>query len=344
LTKYLTFVKLKPLRNKLTAMPSIQSLQSLEQLKLLADPRRYAILQQLMAGPASLTMLGKVLGEHPAWVRHHLKKLEAVGLIELVETRIQSGVVEKFYRACAGGYLVQELILPQKRDHPVIVFSGSHDLAIELLTELLSDHLDVLTLPIGSLDGLIALRQNLCNLSGAHLLDPCGEYNLPFIRHFFPDRTMHVVTLAYREQGLMITPGNPKDVHSLADLQREDIIFVNRNPGSGTRLWLDHRLQAEGISVESIPGYGTNVSTHTACASLVQNHKADVALGLRAAASKFELDFIPLFQERYDLVFMKEQSSSLGPLLDMIQTRTFRRSVDALTGYDTTHTGEQLPL
>ena len=325
-------------------MKSIQPLQSFEQLKLLADPRRRAIIEQLMSGPASLTMLGKAIGEHPAWIRHHLKQLEAAGLVELVETRVQSGVVEKFYRACAGGYLVQELILPHNKNRPVIVFSGSHDLAIELLTELLSDHLEVLSLPIGSLDGLLALRQNLCNFSGAHLLDPGGEYNLPFIRHFFPDRTMQVVTLAHREQGLMTAPGNPKAIHSLADLPREDVTFINRNPGSGTRLWLDHRLQAEGIPTENILGYETTVSTHTACASLVHSHKVDVALGLRAAAHRFGLDFIPLFQERYDLVFMQKQCTSLAPLLDTIQTHTFRRSVDALTGYDTTHTGEQIPL
>ena len=325
-------------------MFSIQHLQSFEQLKLLADPRRRAILQRLMSGPASLTMLGKAIGEHPAWVRHHLKQLEAAGLVELVETRIQSGVVEKFYRACAGGFLLQELILPQKRDRPVIVFSGSHDLAVELLASLISDHLDVLTLTVGSLDGLMILRQNLCNLSGAHLLDPCGEYNLPFIRHFFPDRAMQVVTLANREQGLMMTPGNPMGLHSLADLARENVTFINRNPGSGTRLWLDHRLQAESISTESILGYQDTVSTHTACARMVQSRQADVALGLRAAAHQFGLDFIPLFHERYDLVYMQEQSSSLVQLLDTIQTLTFRRGVDALTGYDTTHTGEQIPI
>jgi putative molybdopterin biosynthesis protein len=326
------------------AMKSIKPLRSFEQLKLLADPRRLAILQQLMSGPASLTMLGKAIGEHPAWIRHHLKQLEAAGLVELVETRIQSGVVEKFYSARSGGYLVQELILPSNKNHPMIIFSGSHDLAVELLSDLLSVHLDILALPIGSLDGLIALRQNLCNLSGAHLLDPCGEYNLPFVRHFFPDRTMQVVTLAHREQGLMTAPGNPKAIHSLADLRREDITFINRNPGSGTRLWLDHHLREEGVSAESILGYETTVSTHTACASLVQNHKADVALGLRAAAHQFGLDFIPLFQERYDLVFMQDQCTALAPLLDTIQTHTFRRSVYALTGYDTTHTGEQIPI
>src|SRR4030042_1704896 len=325
-------------------MKSIQPPQSFQQLKLLADPRRRAIIEPLMSGPASLTMLGKAIGEHPAWIRHHLKQLEAAGLIELVEIRIQSGVVEKFYRACAGGYLVQELILPHNQNRPVIVFSGSHDLAIELLTDLLSDHLEVLSLPIGSLDGLLALRQNLCNFSGAHLLDPCGEYNLPFIRHFFPDRTMQVITLAHREQGLMTAPGNPKSIHALTDLPREDVSFVNRHPGSGTRLWLDQRLQEQGTPSKSISGYENSVSTHTACARLVQTGKADVALGIRAAAHQFGLDFIPLFHERYDLIFMQEQSSTLTPLLDTIQTHTFRRSVNALTGYDTTHPGEQIPL
>ena len=325
-------------------MTSIQTLRSFEQLKLLADPRRRAILQQLMSGPASLTMLGKTIGEHPAWVRHHLKQLEAAGLVELVETRIQSGVVEKFYRACAGGFLVQELILPQNRQRPVIVFSGSHDLAVELLTNLVSSHLDVLTLPIGSLDGLMALRQNLCNISGAHLLDASGEYNLPFIRHFFPDRTMQVITLAHREQGLLVAPGNPKRIRSLADLTRENVIFINRNPGSGTRLWLDHQLQAEGIPTASIQGYADIVSTHTATATRVQSGKVDVALGLRAAAHQFGLDFIPLFHERYDIVFMLEHSTLLDPLLDIIQSRKFRRNVDALTGYDTTHSGKLIPL
>ena len=190
----------------------------------------------------------------------------------------------------------------------------------------------------------MALRQNLCSLSGTHLLDPSGEYNLPYIRHIFPDRTMQVVTLAHREQGLITAPGNPKMINSLADLTRKNITFVNRNPGSGTRLWLDHRLHEEGIPTESILGYKYAVSTHTECAKMVQTGKADIALGLQAAAHQFGLGFIPLFHERYDLVFMQEQSIMLVPLMDTIQTRSFRRSVNALTGYDTAHTGEQIPL
>jgi putative molybdopterin biosynthesis protein len=325
-------------------MGSIQYLHSFEQLKLLADPKRLLILQHLMSGPASLTMLGKLIGEHPAWVRHHVKQLESAGLVELVETRIQAGVVEKFYRARSGGYLVQELIIPQDEHRPVIVFSGSHDLAVELLTRLLSPHLDVLTLPIGSLDGLVALRQNLCHLSGAHLLDPGGEYNLPFVRHFFPDRPMQVITLAHREQGLMTAPGNPKAIHSLSDLARQDVTFINRNTGSGTRLWLDRQLQEAGIAVNQIKGYAQAVSTHTACAEAVHSLHADVALGLQASARQFGLDFLPLFHERYDLIYTQELSHRLEPLMDTIQTLGFRRGVNALTGYDTTHTGELIPL
>jgi putative molybdopterin biosynthesis protein len=322
----------------------IQRMRSFDHLKLLADPRRLAILRLLMAGPKSLTMLGKSLGEHPAWVRHHLKQMESADLVELVETRIQSGVVEKFYRACASGYLVQELILPDNPSRPMIVFSGSHDLAVELLARQLSDHIDVLILPVGSMDGLVSMRQNLCNLAGTHLLDSTGEYNLPFVRHLFPDRVMQVVTLAYREQGLLLVSGNPKSIHSLTDLAHTNVTFINRNLGSGTRLWLDRRYKSQGIPTESIHGYENSVSTHTECARLVQAGKADVAVGLRAAASQFGLDFLPLFHERYDIVFPQEQSSLLSPLLDTIQTGAFRQSVEALTGYETTHTGEQIPL
>jgi molybdate-binding protein/DNA-binding HxlR family transcriptional regulator len=332
------------LRKYLTDMGSLQPLHSFEQLKLLSDPKRRAILQELMLGPASLTMLGKRIGEHPAWIRHHLKQLEAAGLVELVETKIQSGVVEKLYSAQAGGYLVQELILPAEHGRPVIVFSGSHDLAFEHLVRLIARHLEILTLTVGSLDGLLALRQNLCNISGTHLLDPGGEYNLPFIQHIFPDRQMQVVTLVHREQGLMTMTGNPKGIHSLADLARKDVTFANRNPGSGTRLWLDRQIKTLGIPTTDIRGYENTFNTHTACASLVKAGKTDVALGLRAAAHQYGLHFIPLFLERFDLVYIQEHGNSLAPILETIQTHTYRREVDTLTGYDTTHTGEQIPL
>jgi putative molybdopterin biosynthesis protein len=187
-------VKLHAVKENFNGMFPIRPIQTFEQIKLLADPRRLDILRRLMSAPASLTQLGAALGEHPAWVRHHLKQLEAAGLVELVETRLQAGVTEKFYRARAGGLLLQQTILPEDPARPTVVFSGSHDLAVELLAETLAPHFTILTMPVGSLDGLVSLRQNLCHLSGCHLLDADGEYNLPFVRRFFPDRAIQIIT------------------------------------------------------------------------------------------------------------------------------------------------------
>ncbi len=236
------------------------------------------------------------------------------------------------------------MILPEDPHHPSIVFSGSHDLAVELLAHQLEKYLHINILPVGSLDGLVALRQGLCHLSGCHLLDPGGEYNLPYVRHLFPDRPIQVFTLAQREQGLLTRPGNPKHIRGLADLGRPEVVFINRNAGSGTRIWLDQQLQLLGIPPSIIQGYGKTCSTHTECARLVQTGQVDVALGLHAAASQFGLDFIPLFQERYDIVIPEAQTQSLLPFLETLHTHKFRRAVESLPGYDLTHTGEQIPL
>jgi molybdate-binding protein len=325
--------------------PSIvERLSAFEQIKLLADERRLVILRHLMAGPATLTQLGHLLGEHPAWVRHHVVRLVEAGLVEIAEIRSLAGVTEKFYRARANAFLLQEMILPENPSHPSIIFSGSHDLAIEMLARQLEGHLTLTVLPVGSLGGLVALRENLCHLSGCHLLDTSGEYNLPYVRHFFPDRATLVFTLAQREQGLMTAPGNPKGIRSLGDLAREDVTFINRNTGSGTRIWLDQHLQPLGIPPAGIHGYEQSLSTHTECARLVQKGEADVALGLHAAASQHELSFIPLFQERYDIVLPQAQVELLHPFLDTLQSGKFRQAAKSLPGYDLTHTGEQIPL
>lgn len=325
-------------------MLPIQSIHSFEQIKLLADPRRQKILRLLMTAPASLTMLGEQLGQHPARIRHHLKALESAGLVELVETRTTAGVVEKIYRACASGWLLQELILPDDQRRPTVVFSGSHDLAVDLLAGRLAEACTLLTLPVGSLDGLVNLRQNLCHISGAHLLDTAGEYNRPFVHHLFPDRPMQLMTLAHREQGLMTAPGNPKGIRGLEDLARPGVRFVNRNPGSGTRLWLDRALLERNIPVQAIDGYDTSVRTHTESARRVRENLADAAIGLRAAASQYSLDFIPLFHERYDLVSPSDQGGLLDPLYHEVQSGAFRKSIAGLPGYETAHMGETIPL
>jgi len=325
-------------------MSSVEPLKNFAKIKLMSDSRRLEILRRLMAAPATLAHLGTALDEHPAWVRHHIKKLEEAGLVEIAEIKVTRGVTEKFYRARAGAFLIQEMVLPQETGHPTVIFSGSHDLAIELLATQLALHINLLTLPVGSLDGLVTLRQGLCHLSGCHLRDVDGEYNAPFVRRFFPDRDMMLITLAHRQQGLLFVPGNPKSIRSIADLVRTDVTFINRQRGSGTRLWLDGELQRLGILTPSVRGYENAVRTHTECALAVQRGEADVALGLQAAARVHGLDFIPLFHERYDLAIPQEQVGVVSPVLDHIQSVAFRRDAAALRGYDTAHTGEQILL
>lgn len=327
-------------------MDSIQQVESAEQLKVLADDRRLAILRVLMAEPATLSGLGRVFGQHPAWIRHHLKQLEQAGLVRMTTTRQVRGFVEKYYQATARAFAINTLILPRHPERELIVALGSHDLALELLADHMhQDHRlpDVLALPVGSLEGLIALRQGAGHLAGCHLWDTeQGEYNRPYVRHLFPGRPVALVTLAHRQQGLLVPPGNPRKMRDLEDLAQEDAVFINRNQGSGTRLWLDHHLGNLGISPQQIRGYQRAVSTHTAVARAVAEGQADAGLGLLAAARQGNLDFIPLFQERYDLVIPQEQyeSALLQPILDRLQSAGFRRAVEGLGGYDITHTGE----
>jgi putative molybdopterin biosynthesis protein len=267
--------------------------------------------------------------------------LEAGGLVVVQEIRRTGRVTEKFYRAKADAFLLQQVVLPASR-RPVVVFSGSHDLAMEAAADRLARALTLLSMPVGSLDGLANLRQGLCQISGTHLRDDKGEYNTAFVHHLFPDRDMRIVTLAHRAQGLMMRTGNPLGIKSIGDLVRPRTRFVNRNAGSGTRVWFDGELKRLGISPKQVSGYDRLVDTHSAAARLVEVGKVDVAVGLQAAAHQYHLDFLPLLEERYDLAFSSDDSKQLAPLLDYVQTAAFRRVADGLTGYSTIHSGEQI--
>jgi len=324
-------------------MKKVDSIHSFGMIKLLADPRRMDILRLLMASPATLTHLARTMKQSPAWIRHHILALESADLVEVSEIRKTGKVTEKFYRARSDALLLQEMILP-KTKKPAVIFSGSHDLALEGIAEHLEKYVTLLSMPVGSLDGLVNLRQGLCQISGSHLLDENGEYNTPFVRHLFPDRDVEIVTLAYRTQGLMFVSGNPKGIRNIADIARPNVRFVNRNAGSGTRLWLDSELRKLKIPSEKVTGYDKVVKTHTEAALLIESGKADASLGLQAAAHQHGLDFIPLFEERYDLVLPRENEKTLLPLLDYLQTSTFRTELNALTGYNSTHSGQQIIL
>ena len=322
-------------------MKTVQPVQSFDKIKLLADSRRMEILRLLMASPATLTHLARTLKQSPAWIRHHILTLESANLIEVSEVRKTGKVMEKFYRAKGGAFLLQEIILPKSKK-PAVIFSGSHDLALEEVAEHLSKHVTMLSLPVGSLDGLINLRQGLCQISGSHILDETGEYNTSTVRHLFPENNVELVTLAHRTQGLILAAGNPKGIKKMSDIARENVKFINRNAGSGTRLWIDAELKKQNIDSTFINGYDVSVKTHSEAAVLISENKADVSIGLQAAAHQQGLDFIPLFEERYDLILPRENEKTLSPLLDYLQTATFRTGLNTLTGYNASHSGEQI--
>lgn len=324
-------------------MKKVEPIHSFGSIKLLADPRRMDILRFLMASPATLTQLARTMRRSPAWIRHHILTLESADCIEVSEIRKTGKVTEKFYRAKADAFLVQEIVLP-KTQRRALIFAGSDDLAIEVIAAHIQRRVTLLSLSVGSLDGLVNLRQGLCQISGSHLFDESGEYNRPFVRHLFPDRDMEIITLAHRTQGLMLADENPKALKTVSDIAAPAIRFVNRNPGSGTRLWFDKELSKLKVSRGQIIGYDNIVKTHNEAAALIAKNKADVAIGLQAAAHHYKLDFVPLFDERYDLVFPRENEVMLAPLLDYVQTSDFRRKLNRLPGYNSGHTGEQITL
>lgn len=330
-------------------MQQIRRIREYEILKVLSDTRRLTITRLLMAAPATLSQLGDQLGEHPARVRHHLLKLEKAKLVELVETRPVRGFLEKYYRATANAFLLHDLILPEWENKQSIALVGSHDMALELLAAHMRKQkkspVELVSLPVGSLEGLIALRQGIAQAAGCHLLDPdSGDFNLAHIRLLLPDRRVRIFTLAHRSLGLVLAYGNPLGIHSLFDLAREDVVFINRNPGSGTRVWLDRQLNQLDIPGETVAGYSETVRTHTEVAQKVHQHQADAGLCIEAAARKFNMNFIPLLQERFDLVVAEEslEDHRLSPVFEYLQNPKFRKIVDQLGGYDTAHTGDQI--
>ncbi|MCA9933071.1 MAG: GntR family transcriptional regulator [Ardenticatenaceae bacterium] len=229
--------------------------------------------------------------------------------------------------------------------HTQLRFSGSHDLTVDLLARHLSEAASAVPLHVtfnGSLGGLMALARREADLAGVHLWDAAtDQYNVPFVRRVLPGQRVALVNLVQRSMGLIVPPGNPQGLHSLADLSNTGVILVNRQAGSGTRVWLDAQLAALGVSPSAIAGYEQEMSTHTAVAQAIQDGSATAGLGIFAAAAAYGLDFVPLTQELYQLVIPEDvwETAALQILLAILRSPAFHEAVSALGGYDTTATG-----
>jgi len=252
----------------------------------------------------------------------------------------------------AGERVRVELMRPLSAIDSTIVAIGSHDLTLDLLADRLRQATPRRTLSsahVGSLSGLLALQRGEAHLAGSHLLDEeSGEYNTGYLRRLLAPHGVRVVLLGFvnRQQGLILPKGNPKGITSLDDLLREDVAFVNRQRGAGTRVLLDYALKQRGLNPRRITGYERQEFTHLAVAAAVKSGAADCGLGILAAAKALELDFIPLFDERYDLVIPVEhyESELLAPLLALVRSREagFAQAVEALGGYGIDRMGEVL--
>ncbi len=227
-----------------------------------------------------------------------------------------------------------------------IVAVGSHDNTLDILADMLKanhSHVTLSSSHVGSLGGLMAIRKGVCHIAGSHLLDTeDGSYNKSYINRYLPNIKTKLVNLVLRDQGLIVPKGNPKNIKGIEDLTQKDIVFINRQSGSGTRILLDYQLNELGIPPDKIQGYDNEEFTHMSVAVSVQSGAADVGLGILAAAKALDLDFIPVVTEQYDLVIPEVhfETNLIKILLDTINTRDFKSRVLALGGYSTKKTGE----
>jgi putative molybdopterin biosynthesis protein len=251
----------------------------------------------------------------------------------------------------AEGEMVSiELLTSLKALNNRLLAIGSHDLTVDLLASLIKERsegrITISSSNVGSMGGLLAIEKGIAHFAGSHLLDTqTGDYNRSYIRSFVKSTPVELVTLVHRWQGLMIAKGNPKGIRGIADLTRSDISLINRQPGSGTRILLDYELQKAGIDPAAIAGYRSEEYTHMSVAMAVTSGRADVGMGILAAANALDLDFIPVSRERYDLVIPADliRDGRIELLLDIIRSPGFVEQVVALGGYEVEETGRIQP-
>ncbi|MDD4335290.1 MAG: molybdopterin biosynthesis protein [Desulfotomaculaceae bacterium] len=240
----------------------------------------------------------------------------------------------------AGDIAPVELFKTLQEIRETTVIIGSHDLALDVLTNFLRRKYPEGTLSsahVGSLGGLTALRRKEAHCAGIHLLDEeTGDYNVSYVKRLLSGRKTTLVNLVYREQGLILAKGNPMNICDLRDLTREDISYVNRQRGAGTRILLDYLLREQCIDPEQINGYEHEEYTHMAVAVAVKAGAVDAGLGIRAAARALDLDFTGIVEERYDLCIPGEywDSPYIRRLLEVMNMPEFQEEVAKLGGYN----------
>ena len=247
----------------------------------------------------------------------------------------------------AGEIVQVELLRDIKEIENTIVFIGSHDNLLDVLANLLHKLPPVHRLSsahVGSMGGIMAIKRKEAHFAGSHLMDEkTGEYNIPFIQRFLKEIPLVLLNLSYREQGIIIPRGNPANIKNFEDLARPGIKFVNRQKGSGTRLLTDMLINKFKISPTKIKGYDLEEYTHMNVASAVASKRGDAGMGIRSAAKALDLDFIPITEERYDLIIPKKyfDDEKTAKILTIIrENKEFQNTVRAMGGYSLRDSGK----
>ena len=274
-----------------------------------------------------------------------------------------SGVVSSFMKADgilevpqglegyeAGEEVTVRLLCPVEKLESTVVVIGSHDPLLDELGDMLhvADH-DVYmsSSHVGSMGGIMAIRRGEAHAAGCHLLDTAtGEYNIAFMKKYFPKGGVKLVRCVGRQQGMMVAKGNPLNIEKFADIAKPGVRYVNRQKGSGTRILTDYLCKQENLDAAAIYGYDREELTHTSVAAQIVSGSADVGMGIYSAAKLYDLDFIPICIEEYDLIIPDHawDTPQVQQMLATMQSDTFKEKILALGGYTVDAPGEIIPF
>lgn len=274
-----------------------------------------------------------------------------------------SGVVSSFMKADgilevpqglegyeAGAEVNVRLLSPMEKLQNTLVVIGSHDPLLDELADMLhleNPDLYMSSSHVGSMGGIMAIRRGEAHAAGCHLLDTTdGSYNRSFIKKYFPKGGVHLVSCVGRQQGLMVAKGNPLNIQKFSDIARNGIRYVNRQNGSGTRILTDYLCKQEKLDTASIYGYDREELTHTSVAAQIASSSADAGMGIYSAAKLYDLDFIPICIEEYDLIIPDHawDTPMVGQLLSILKSDAFREKLLRLGGYTLENPGEVIPI
>jgi putative molybdopterin biosynthesis protein len=250
----------------------------------------------------------------------------------------------------AGTRVKVKLLRSQEEVKNTLVCIGSHDPIVDIASDLFhikNEKYFLSSAHVGSMGGIMALISSETHIAPIHLLDmENGSYNVSYLKKYLGDKPMALIKGVKRIQGIIVPKGNPLDIKSLTDIVAKGSRFVNRQRGSGTRLFLDYNLKKVELDAKNICGYEREEFTHIAVAAVIAAGDADCGLGVYSAAKLMGLDFIALGNEEYDFAVPVEflDMDMIKEFIKVIKTDEFKGELDKLSGYDYTDIGEIIEL